>query len=151
MITFIARDNMLTRYNYYVVALLFLIHLPSGFQANSELYYTLFTHYSAVIDFRRQNLTSVDVRFRRLKSITRIIVIFIMAVDPSHWIHAVVATLNQRLWRWCKVSTTSCVQWDKIRSPIQMKRKQQTEPFMMISNSNSNFMVCIIVFQGWKG
>ena len=30
----------------------------------------------------------------------------------SHWAHDVVATLNQRRWRWFNVVTTSCGQWD---------------------------------------
>ena len=43
-----------------------------------------FNLYSAGIDFRRQNLTSVDVRFLRLKSIPRSVrvTIFLMVVDP---------------------------------------------------------------------
>ena len=29
----------------------------------------------------------------------------------SHWAHNVVTTLNQRQWRWFNVVTTSCAQW----------------------------------------
>ena len=31
--------------------------------------------------------------------------------SPAHWVHDVVATLNQRLRRWFNVATTSCTQW----------------------------------------
>ena len=31
--------------------------------------------------------------------------------EHSHWGHDVVATLNQRQWRWFNVATTSCPQW----------------------------------------
>ena len=37
--------------------------------------------------------------------------------SPSRWAHDVVATLNQRRWRWFNVARTSCVQWDVHRSP----------------------------------
>ena len=30
---------------------------------------------------------------------------------PTHWAHDVVATLNQRQWRWFNVATTCCGQW----------------------------------------
>ena len=30
----------------------------------------------------------------------------------SHWAHEVVATMNQRHWRWFNVVTTSCAQWN---------------------------------------
>ena len=53
---------------------------------NSNSYITMFTNipnlnpYSAGVDFSRQNLTSADVRFWRLKSIPAL-QIFLMAVD----------------------------------------------------------------------
>ena len=38
--------------------------------------------FSAEIVFRRQNLTSVDVRFWRIRTVPERIEIFLMAVDP---------------------------------------------------------------------
>ena len=38
----------------------------------------------------------------------------VQMIEPSpcsHWAHDVVATLNQRHWRWFNVATTSCPQW----------------------------------------
>ena len=32
-------------------------------------------------------------------------------VNSTQWAHDVVATLNQRHWRWFNVATTSCAQW----------------------------------------
>ena len=32
-------------------------------------------------------------------------------LGPTHWTHDVVATLNQRRWRWFNVATMSCAQW----------------------------------------
>ena len=43
---------------------------PGSRRQNIKTRGYLFNPYSAGIDFRRQNLTSVDVRLRRLKSIT---------------------------------------------------------------------------------
>ena len=37
---------------------------------------------------------------------------------PAPWVHDVVATLNQRHWRWFNVATTSCDQWERFGKPL---------------------------------
>ena len=37
---------------------------------------------------------------------------YLITWKVNHWAHGVVATLNQRHWRWFNVVTTSCVQWE---------------------------------------
>ena len=38
----------------------------------------------------------------------------------THWAHDIVATLNQRHWRWFNLRTTSCAQWIDIFQPTRL-------------------------------
>ena len=52
---------------------------------------------------------------------------------PSHSAHDVVATLNQRHWRWFNVATTSCAQWVGIAA-----------------GKNRTGILCVKVWNNWK-
>ena len=58
--------------------------------------YKYFNSYSAGIDFRRQNLTSTDVRFRRLKSISALKGL----IDNFYW-YTNLFYLHETVDYWC--------------------------------------------------
>ena len=62
------------------------------------------SNHSAGIDFRRQNQTLTS-------KVNHCAVRVKYKPWLAHWAHDVVATLNQRHWRWFNVATTSCDQW----------------------------------------